>query len=56
MDLMDFNGIEWDFNGIYPPVIQHGMLENGPFIGNFPMNTSIKFGDFPAGHVSLLRG
>ena len=25
----------------YPPVIKHGLLENGPFIGDFPMKTSI---------------
>ena len=26
---------------IYPPVIKHGVLENGSFIGDFPMKTSL---------------
>ena len=30
-----------------PPVIKHGWLENGPFIGDFPIKTSIQFGDLP---------
>ena len=28
----------------YPPVIKHGLLENGPFIGDFPIKTSIPRG------------
>ena len=35
------------FYGIYPPVIKHGLLENGPFIGDFPIETSISSG-FPS--------
>ena len=27
-------------------VIEHAVLENGPFIGDFPFQTSIQFGDF----------
>ena len=30
-----------------PPVIKHGVLENGPFISDFPHKTSSQFGDFP---------
>ena len=26
---------------MYPPVIKHGVLENGPFIGDLPIETSI---------------
>ena len=26
----------------YPPVIKHGLLENGPFIGDFPQKTSVR--------------
>ena len=29
---------------IYPPVIKHGCLENGPFKGDFPVKTSIYTG------------
>ena len=39
------------FYGIYTLVIKHGVLENGPFIGDVPIKTSIQFGDFPASHV-----
>ena len=28
-------------DGSYPPVIKHGVLENGPFINDFPIQTSI---------------
>ena len=35
-----------------PGVIKHGRLENGPFISDFPINTSIIV-DFPASHVRL---
>ena len=28
----------------YPPVIKHGVLEKGPFIGDVPMKTSIHRG------------
>ena len=29
---------------VYPPVIKHGLLENGPLIGKFPIKTSIPKG------------
>ena len=41
---------------MYPPVIKHGVLENEPFIGDVPIQTSIQFGDIPAGHVWLPEG
>ena len=31
---------------VYPPVIKHGVMENVPFIGDFPIKTSIH-GGFP---------
>ena len=31
----------------YPPVIKHGVLEKGPFIGDVPMNPPPFVGDFP---------
>ena len=40
----------------YPLVIKHGVLENGPLIGDPPIKTSIQFGDFLASHVWLPEG
>ena len=31
-------------HGDYPPVIKHGVLENGPLISAFPIKTSIHRG------------
>ena len=39
------------FQEQYPPVIKHGVLENGPFLNDSPMKSSDQFGDFPASHV-----
>ena len=38
------NGDLMGFYGIYPPVIKHGLQENGPFIGDFQIKTSIHRG------------
>ena len=38
----------------YLPVIKHGWLENGPFIGDFPNKTSIQFGNFPLPAMELM--
>ena len=27
----------WNWGSVYPPVIKHGVLENGPLIGDFPI-------------------
>ena len=35
------------FYGMYPPVIKHGLLENGPFITDFPLLKPPFIGDFP---------
>ena len=44
----------------YPPVIKHGLLENGPFMGDFPIKTSIHIGlsiaMFDYQRVPYLRG
>ena len=45
-----------DLMGTYPPVIKNGVLENGPFISDFPNKTSIQFGHFLASHVWLPEG
>ena len=39
---------------MYPPVIKHGVLENGPVISDFLMKSSIW--DFPASHVWFPEG
>ena len=39
---------------LYPPGIKDGVLENGPFISDFPSYKPRHFGDFPASHVWLL--
>ena len=38
------NGGSMGFYGIYPLVIKHGVLENGSFVNDFPINTSIHRG------------
>ena len=40
----------------FPLVIKHGALENGPFINDVSIESSIQFGDFPASHVWLPEG
>ena len=40
---------------VYPPVIKHGLLENGPFISNFPNKTSIHR-TFPIAMFDETRG
>ena len=36
-------GYEWNY---YPPVVKHGVLENGSFISDFPIETPIS-SEFP---------
>ena len=36
--------------------IKHGVLENGPFIGDFPMRTHVQLGDFPLPRLMTPEG
>ena len=40
--------VAWIIWNPYPPVIKHDLPENGLFISDFPIKTSIQFGAFPA--------